>query len=254
MTEEFSDFGDENTQTADTAQETTPAQEPENNAEKPAEASAEEFVFDTTDLKGPGVEVVQLGQKVSRLPVERMKFSTAHKSLISIVSPSAIATKTHYREGFGSYFCLGAGKKCCELDGLPRVKYVFPIVVYDIDDNFKLRSSKLQFRVLVVGQEQYDAIANIAQLNGPINQMDLAVQCSDDKYQKCTFTYANACRYKKGQKTLREVAEFWSANKNNILLPVASVKTLEDLTKSPSDENPIQVQTAEKVNFDQVFD
>lgn len=224
------------------------------------EQSAADFSFDMGDLQGPGVEVIDIGKKVSRLPVERVKFSATHQALISIVTKGAIAVKTHYRENFGNYFCLGSGKACCEKDGLPRVKYVFPICIYDVDDDFRIRSSKLQFKVLSVGQEQYDAISNIAKLNGDLTTMDLAVQCSDERYQKCTYTFAGQCRWRKGAKTAAMVKDFWTKNKDNILLPIAMKKTEEQILAKPEAAGnepggPLKVETSDKggVNFDNVF-
>lgn len=249
MSEEFdTGFGEAEKEQKPTAE----VQEKEVAQEAP---KAADFCFDASDLTGPGVEVVEIGKRVSRLPVERAKFSKEHQSLISIVSNNAIAVKIHYREGFGSYFCLGAGKKCCELDGLPKVRYVFPVVIYDVDDDFKLRSGKLQYRALVLGQEQYDAIANIAKLNGDLSKMDLAVQCSDEHYQKCTYTFAGKCRYKQGPKSLAQVVQFWSENGKNLLLPVASQKTLEQITEARADDSAgAPVSTAAVVNFDKVFE
>ena len=93
----------------------SPAPATKNLPQTRPQSNSFDFNFDGLgDL--PGVVVGDMGIEVSRLPVEKMKFTKDSRSLISIVSSKVVAVKVHYREGLGSYLCFGG--KCCEVDGL----------------------------------------------------------------------------------------------------------------------------------------
>lgn len=200
----------------------------------------------------PGVTVGDIGLTVNRFPVERAKFTKDSRALINIVTDKVVAIKTHYREGLGNYLCFGG--ECCDYDGLARVKYLFPINVYDTNKKGKPISPELQQRVLSVGADQYEDILAIQELNGSISNLDILVSCKDEQYQKLSFQVAGAARCSTNSKWKASNAEankFWSENYKHIVKSSARVVTRNELLK---DVNESVGTMQDDVDFDQVFD
>lgn len=196
----------------------------------------------------PGVVVGDIGLEVSRLPVERCKFTKDSRALISIVTSKVIAVKVHYREGLGSYLCFGG--KCCDMDGLSRVKYLFPVIVYDTDKKGIPVSNKVEYKCLAIGKDSYEDIMAMQELNGDITNMDLLVVCKDEQYQKVSFQQAGPARWKKSKRLVKETQDFWREHMKDIIKPVARKITEAELMKDASaDIAPSQGE----VNFDDVF-
>lgn len=222
----------------------------------PAMPSKSGVLSTTTDLDFdfggmqnlPGVVVGDIGVEISRFPVERAKFTKDSKALISIVSSKVVAVKTHYREGLGSYLCFGGA--CCDKDGLARIKYLFPVNVYDTDRKGSPVSKDLQRKVLAIGSDQYEDIRTMMELNGDITAYDILVTCKDEKYQKISFTLAGTARWRKSKKMMSDTVEFWREHMKDIIKPVAREITESDLEKS----NAADVDTRGDINFDDVFD
>lgn len=215
-----------------------------------ATPSVPDLDFDFADLGAmPGVVVGDIGIEVSRFPVEKTRFTKDSRTLLSVVSGRVAAIKTHYREGLGSYLCWGG--KCCEVDGLSRVKYLLPVVVYDTDRRGAPISTKLDYKVLSIGKDQYDDILTVVDLNGEVTQFDLLVTCKDEQYQKISFTLAGNARWKKNAKMVKEVKEFWTENMKHILKPVARKISEADLMRELGAD---EIVPAKEVNFDDVFD
>lgn len=218
-------------------------------ASVPAVSGATDLDFNFGDLgEIPGVVVGDIGIELSRLPVEKTKFTKDSRSLISIITNKVAAVKVHYREGLGSYLCFGG--KCCELDGLARVKYLFPILVYNTDKKGSPVSRSLQYKVLAVGKDQYDDIKTIIDLNGDISNFDLLVTCKDEQYQKISFTMAGEARWKKNQKMIQETLDFWKENLKHLVMPVARKITEADLLK---DAMSGEINSSQEVDFNDVF-
>lgn len=206
--------------------------------------------FDFSDLgEVPGVMVGDIGIELSRLPVERIKFTKDARTLLSIVSGKVVAIKTHYREGLGSYLCWGG--KCCEMDGLSRVKYLFPVVVYDTDKRGAPVSTDLTFKVLAIGKDQYDDIKTMIELNGDITKFDLLVTCKDEQYQKISFTLAGEARWRKSKAAIQETTQFWKENMKHIIKPVARKITEGDLMREIGAD---EIEVTKEIDFDDVFD
>lgn len=200
----------------------------------------------------PGVVVGDIGLTVSRVPVERAKFTKDSRALINIVVSKVIAVKLHYREGLGSYLCFGG--ECCEYDGLAKVKYLFPINVYDTNKKGKPVSPELQQRVLAIGADQYEDLMTIQELNGDIADLDILVSCKDEQYQKLSFQTAGPARSKNNPKwssTYAQSVEFWNENYKHIIKGVARKITRNDLLK---DVNEGTGTVGDDVDFDKVFD
>lgn len=215
----------------------------------PAEKPKAPLDFDFGGLEDlPGVVVGDLGIELSRLPVERAKFTKDSRSLISIVSGKVVAVKTHYREGLGSYLCFGG--KCCEADGLARVKYLFPVVVYDTDKRGAPVSSDVSYKVLAIGKDQYDDIRTMAELNGDITGYDILVSCKDEQYQKLSFSLAGDARWRKSRRLTQATREFWKTNMKNLIMPVARRISERDLMKETAGD---EINSNGDINFDDVF-
>lgn len=178
-----------------------------------------DFNFDFGSLGIPGVISGDIGLEISRYPVDKLKFTTTGKSLINIVSPKVVAVKTHYIDGLGNIICNG--KTCCDKDGAPRIKYVFPCVVYDTDKKGRPVSKTLDFKALAVGAETYESIMTKHELQGDISSVDLLVTTTDEVYQKIQLDVAGECRWRKNQAMIKEVSEFWAENMKDLLKAIA---------------------------------
>lgn len=196
----------------------------------------------------PGVVVGDTGIKVQRYAVPRIKFTANAKSLISIVTDQVIVAKTHYDEEIGSNFLCFNGD-CCNA-GLPRIRYVYPVVVYDTDTKGKPISKDLKYGALCIGSEQYDALQDIQDMKGSLTQFDLLVTCQDEKYQKITITEAGNARWAKIPGAQQQIAEFWNKNMKDILKGIARTISPEEYAKLKG----AAVASAEaNLDFDDVF-
>lgn len=194
----------------------------------------------------PGVVVGQTGTTITRFPVERAKFTKGNRALISILSDQVVIAKTHYKEGLGNFFCFGG--KCCDRD-LARVRYCYPVAVYETNAKGKPISTDMKNEVLVLGQDTYQSILDIVELKGPISQFDLLVNCTDEQYQKISIQEAGLARYKKSANCVREINEFWSVNAKNMLKSVARTITPQEFEA----EGAVEATSDDSVNFEDVF-
>jgi hypothetical protein len=201
----------------------------------------------------PGVVCGDIGLTVSRVPVERAKFTKDSRALIHIVTSKVVAIKTHYREGLGNYLCFGG--ECCEYDGLARVKYLFPIDVYDTNKKGKPVSAELQHRVLSVGADQYEDIMTLQELNGDVTGLDILVSCKDEQYQKLSFQVAGPARCinnAQWKDSYREGCKFWGDNFKHIVKSSARVVTRNEFLKDVSEN--VGANATDDVDFDKVFE
>lgn len=187
-----------------------------NNAQAPA--NKVEFKFDFAKLNIPGVLVSDIGVEISRYPVDKIKFSKTKRELISIVTPQVMAIKTHYIDGVGSVLC--SGKSCCKIAGAPRVKYLFPIVVYETDSKGKPVSNRLSYKVLAVSEGVYKDIVTLSDVQD-LTTIDMLVTCKDETYQDISLTPAGNCRWQSQPKLVEQVVEFWGQHMEDIIKPIA---------------------------------
>lgn len=209
--------------------------------------------FGTDVSKTPGVLVGAIGLQVSRFPIERIKFSQEKRDRISILSPNVIAIKTHYIEGIGTFLCFGGA--CCKIGDTPRVKYLFPVIVYTTDKKGRPITQDIELKVLAVGQEQYDSIQMIQEEVGDITSIDLIVSCSDSEYQKASYTQTKEALWKKSSKARDYILKEWPKVKDHIVDPIA-----RSLTESQFKEKMRSIQTdrgtslASEKSIDSVFE
>jgi hypothetical protein len=204
-----------------------------------------EFKFDFGKLNIPGVCIGDIGISISKFPVDKIKFTKEKRELISIVSPQVLAIKTHYIEGVGSILCNG--KTCCKVDGSPRIRYLFPIVVYDVDSKGKPVSNKLNFKVLCVSGGAYEDLATLMEVQD-LTTIDLLVTCKDAQYQDISFTPAGNCRWQSQPKLVEQVVEFWSEHMEDIVKPIARDMEDNDLRSQLGMSND-NVNNSQDVDF-----
>ena len=210
------------------------------------------FNFDFSKLGNiAGVVTGDLGLTISKYPVEKLKFSTNKRERISIVTEQVIAIKTHYIENVCSILCFDG--KCCKVDGAPRIKYLFPVVVYDTNAQGKAISTKIQNKVLAVGRGVYEDIMAIHEINeevGGISAIDLVVSCKEEQYQDISIQAAGKASWKKKPELIKQVTEFWAKNMEHIFESVAREISPEDFNLKLGDPG---VLSDSAVNFEDVF-
>lgn len=244
---EDEDFGAEVTQEAGFADD-EPKSLTTAKSNLPSTNSSSGLNFDFSELGDiPGVVVGDIGLEVSRLPVEKVKFTKDSRSMISILSNRVVAIKAHYTEELGSFLCFGGS--CCNL-GLPRVKYLFPCLVYETNKKGVPISNKVEYRCLSLGKDAYNDILTMQELNGDITGIDIIVTCNDEQYQKVSFQPAGSARWRKSKRIVQETQDFWKEHMKDLIAPVARKITEAELKKaSAGDITPPQGE----VNFDDVF-
>lgn len=221
-------------------------------APKPEASAPAVMDFSGIDLglSGPGILVAETGTKVSRFPIERIKFTTSKKERISIIMDNVVIVKTHYDEDVGSIICNGS--LCCETFGLPSVRYVFPVVHYeDTDKKGNPLSANIEVKVLAVGKDNYEELLTIMENKGPLSQFDLVVTCNDEGYQKCSFTEAGSAKWKGSKKAQEYVMERLQKDGKNLVAAIGRQVTDAQLAKlMGADTTP---GIGDNVDMDDVF-
>lgn len=216
------------------------------------------LTFDMSAFKGiAGVTVAEVGTVISRFAVEKARFTVQSKARISPITDQIIVIKTHFSEvqGLGSFICFGG--QCCRHEGIPTVRYIVPIVRYDTNKKGAPISREIKNQVWVIGQNTYEALMDLKEINGTITGIDLLVTCTDEVYQKLTLMPAGKANWTRVPSVRDKVAEFWKKNMENVLQPVARPITeqeyLKKINESGGDvafKEPVQ---ASDLSYDEVF-
>lgn len=176
-----------------------------------------------------GINVGDIGVKVSKVPIERYKAASAKVDRIAFITKRVIPVKFHYMEGIGSILCNGG--KCCEINGVPQVRYLFPIALYQTDAEGNFSGNKVELKILSAGEDLYKTIVNlnkgIAQYGG-IDHADLLVTCTDDQYQKISLTYAGPATWRKYRQIAMFLKERWDKDGDKAYMAVA--RKVDDAT------------------------
>jgi len=173
-------------------------------------------------LESTGVIVGEIGAKISRVPIEKYKASTQKIDRIGFISKQVIGVKSHYIEENGSVLCFG--KKCCEIAGLPAVRYLFPIIVYSTDNEGNIVGKKIDVKILSAGEDLYKSICTMAKglaPQGGIDNADMLVTCTDDKYQKITLSPFGPAAWKRYPAIVQMVMEKWAADAEYAYMAIA---------------------------------
>jgi hypothetical protein len=145
----------------------------------------------TNESPVKGTSTVSFGKTVSNVPVTRFKGQKDFKARIALVWDQVQTVKLHYVQGIGSFVCFGG--KCCDLEGLPRVRYLIPVIQYNTDRNGKIIDDNIELKTLAIGAETYSALADVITMSGRgVTEVDIIVSCSDEQYQKLTFAADNS--------------------------------------------------------------
>lgn len=164
-----------------------------------------------SSLESMGISVGDIGVKISKVPIERYKASTSKVDRISFITKRVIPVKFHFVEGVGSIICFKG--RCCDVAGVPNVRYLFPIAVYQTDSEGNVCGKNIELKILSAGEDLYKSIITInkgtAQYGG-IDHADLLVTCTDDQFQKISLTFAGPAIWRQ----YRQIAEFLAERLN----------------------------------------
>lgn len=216
--------------------------------EEAAKAVVEKEKEDTSDF-------VTFGTKITSVPIPRFKASQQSKSRISIISKKILAVKTHYVQGIGSFVCMDG--KCCEFEGLPKVRYLIPVVVYTTNKSGAIIGDDIELRVLALGSDSYDTLVQAVSLSGrDIQDVDIVVSCSDEQYQKVSFAADASTNAKwKTFSTAKELVEKYKANKDKLYLAIARKISMETyLSKKGVMSNNAPQMTSVGSSIDDLLD
>jgi hypothetical protein len=170
-----------------------------------------------------GIIVGDMGMKIARVPIEKYKGSTQKVDRVGFVTNQVIGVKYHFFDKIGAILCFG--KKCCEVGGMPTVRYLFPIVLYSTDNEGNIVGKKLELRMLSAADELYK---NIVQINrtyanvGGISAIDCYISCSDDHYQKLTVSgIPGKAAWRQSKQAVQYVTEKWAQDAEFAYMAVA---------------------------------
>lgn len=136
-----------------------------------------------------GVKKIAMGQRVSSSPVERFKGTQGMKSRISIIADPFTVTSHYDKKVGGSILCFGGD--CCRYLDSAKVKYCFPVIQYPVmpQNGALIPNQPCELKLLAVGNEGYQALCSVYDAQGgSFDGYDLLVTCTDQQYQKLTFT------------------------------------------------------------------
>lgn len=209
-----------------------PVQQPQTAMTTTAQNTALQGVGDDFEIDLPeelqksmeemGIVVGDMGTRVSKVPIDKYKASTAKVDRISFLTKKVIALKFHYIQDVGSIVCFGG--KCCEVGGTPQVRYLFPIAVYSTDSEGNISGKKIELKILAAGEDLYKNIQTInngTKQNGGIDHVDLLVTCTDDKFQKISLTYAGNATWRMYSQIAQFLSERWKKDGANAYMAVA---------------------------------
>lgn len=226
-----------------------------NQVAQPMEPVVEDLDFSSV-ARSSAVVVGEVGIKITDKPVEKLVFTKDKRVLVNFASNKVIAIKTHYNQELKSFLCFGG--KCCKDLGFPKVKYLFPVNVYDTNDRGKPVSASMDFRCLAVSQKTYNDILAMQDMQGDLRTMDILITCSDQQYQNITLQpargYARILTDTRFADAKKQAKEFWTKNLQYIVDAVARPMDEATYMKSDSDESDLpSVGSGSDVDFDSAF-
>lgn len=169
--------------------------------------------------------LVSFGQKIAGAWVVKFKGVKNFNKRIGILDTKSIfAMKTHYDEEIRSFRCFGT--LCCEGSD-PTVRYLAAIILYDTNAEGSVVSPKFDIQYIALSPTAYDSLA-VTHKSTPLDTLDLVVICSDDQYQKNTFSVAGPAQWRVNEAFAKAVWEKYEATKKRI--PRSFAKTLGKTT------------------------
>lgn len=211
-----------------------------------------------SSLADVGIEVGDIGMKVSRVPIEKYKASASKVDRIGFITQKVIPVKFHFIDGVGSVLCNGG--KCCELQGTPTIRYLFPIVEYQTDSEGNVTGGKVALKMLSAGEDLYKTIQTIAKgsmAQGGIDKVDLLVTCTDEHYQKITLVQAGPALWRQYSAVAEFLRDKWMQDGDKSYMAVAR-KVDDDtlmrlLDMEGADEAPQTVDMTQNQDLSKFF-
>ena len=211
-----------------------------------------------SSLADVGIEVGDIGMKVSRVPIEKYKASASKVDRIGFITQKVIPVKYHFIDGVGSILCTGG--KCCELQGNPTIRYLFPIVEYQTDAEGNVTGGKVSLKMLSAGEDLYKSIQTInkgSMASGGIDHVDLLVTCTDEHYQKITLVQAGPALWRQYSQIAEFLKNKWMQDGDKSYMAVARKVDDETLMRlldmESSDEAPQTVDMTQNQDLSKFF-
>lgn len=149
-------------------------------------------------MNHPGFMEVDMGQKVGRYPIDKIKFSSSKRELLTFLSPKPMVTKTHYHEDLGNFYYSDTAVE----HGLDiKVKYNFIAIRWEADSKGRLQSAdEWELVIVSLSGKDYEALTVKAELNGSLNKHMILVICENEQYQNVTMEMAGAAPHTQNKK------------------------------------------------------
>lgn len=191
------------------------------------QAVGNDFSIDLPDslkaqLSEEGTTIGDIGMKVSRVPIEKYRASASKIDRIGFITNKVIPIKYHYIPEKGYILCFNG--KCCEIQGNPTIRYLFPIVVYQTDAEGSVCGGKVQLNMLAAGDDLYKTIQTLHRGSasvGGIDKIDLLVTCTDEHYQKLTLVQAGPALWRTSMQMAEYLRDQWLKNADKAYMAVA---------------------------------
>lgn len=181
---------------------------------------------------------VSFGTRIESVPIPRFKASKDTKARFAILSKKVLTKKIHYVPGIGSFECMEG--KCCELEGLPKVRYLIPVIQYTVNKAGVIVGNDIELKALALGGESYSALVDAIEFSGrDVSDIDIIATCSDEQYQKLTFA-ADASKGAawKSFPTAKTLVDKYRENRDKLYMAVCRRISMETYLMKKGFVNP----------------
>lgn len=176
-----------------------------------------EITFDdniTKALESKGIEVINVGDFISSVPIEKYRGEKGRVDRISFLTDKAIPVKYHYMPEIkgGAFLCFNGD--CCKHDKAV-IRYLFPICKYTTDNNGRVTDTKVTLKMLSAGKDLYkniNIIKGTCEGMGGLSRADFLIACTDSQYQKFTINFAGRAAWRTNATVANYLKEEWEAN------------------------------------------
>ena len=127
---------------------------------------------------------IKLGEKAKPVGVEKYKGSEKFKSVIALIGNNAFPVATHYLQNGGYIYATDYTMK--EL-GIPKTKYVFPILNYTVREFPYDYGMPFILQYLMIPEKIYNDFCEKQEMHGDLTKVDMTVTCLGEKYQDNSF-------------------------------------------------------------------
>ena len=143
----------------------------------------------------------RMKQKSGGSNVVRFKAQVGVKDVVRLMDPEPLVTRSHYDEALGRGFTCskewdeakGAyGGPCplCEEGNRAQERFAVKIIHIARD-----REAVKKYRLWQFGLDKYQILSDIQdETDKPLNEQDLVIKCTDEKYQKLNILPSAKCR------------------------------------------------------------